>query len=170
MRKLPGTEDTRLVAAGYLPPEHQGYLDAARETLRSAGLEREFEYRGEIDRAAKVAFLQEVDVLSVPTTYHEPKGMFLFEAMASGVPVVQPRHGAFPEIVERTGGGILVEPGDPQALAEGLAALRSDPALAEALGKAGSSSVRMHYSVQNMAEQVEAVYREVASQELGARS
>jgi len=170
LRKLPGTEDTRLVAAGYLPPEHQGYLDAARETLRSAGLEREFEYRGEVDRATKVAFLQEIDVLSVPTTYHEPKGLFLFEAMASGVPVVQPRHGAFPEIVERTGGGIIVDAGDTHALVDGLAALRSDPALAEALGKAGASAVREHYSVERMAEQVEAVYREVASQELGARS
>ena len=159
--KSPGTEGTRLIAAGYLPPEHEEYLNAARRVLRAAGLEARFDYRGELDRHAKVAFLQEVDVLSVPTTYREPKGLFLFEAMASGVPVVQPRHGAFPEIIERTGGGLLVDPDDPQALADGLAALRSDPALAEALGKAGASAVRTHYSVQNMAEQVEAVYREV---------
>jgi glycosyltransferase involved in cell wall biosynthesis len=155
-----------LIAAGYLPLEHQQYLDAARATLRNAGLESEFEYRGEIDREAKVAFLQELDVLSVPTTYREPKGLFTFEAMASGVPVVQPRHGAFPEIIERTGGGMLVEPNDPQALSEALASLRADPALAEALGKAGEAAVRTHYSVQNMAEQVEAVYAELA----GARS
>ena len=167
LRTQPGTEKTRLLAAGYLPPEHQGYLDAARATLRAAGLESEFDYRGEIDRDAKVAFLQELDVLSVPTTYREPKGLFVFEAMASGVPVVQPRHGAFPEIVERTGGGILVEPHDPQALSEGLSALRSDPSLAEAMGTAGASAVRTHYSVDNMAEQVEAVYREVASVRTG---
>ena len=152
---------TRLIAAGYLAPEHQGYLDAARASLRHAGLESEFQYRGEVDREAKVAFLQETDVLSVPTTYHEPKGLFLFEAMASGVPVVQPRHGAFPEIVERTGGGLLVEPNDPQALSEALATLRSDRALADSLGKAGASGVRAHYGVHHMAEQVEAVYREV---------
>ena len=163
LRKSPGTEGTRLIVAGYLPPEHEEYLNAARRVLRAAGLEAQFDYRGELDRTAKVAFLQEVDVLSVPTTYREPKGLFLFEAMASGVPVVQPRHGAFPEIIERTGGGLLVDPDDPQALADGLAALHSDPALAEALGKAGASAVRTHYSVQHMAEQVEAVYREVAN-------
>jgi glycosyltransferase involved in cell wall biosynthesis len=161
LRKSPGTEGTRFIAAGYLPPEHEEYLNAARRVLRAAGLEAEFDYRGELDRTAKVAFLQEVDVLSVPTTYREPKGLFLFEAMASGVPVVQPRHGAFPEIIGRTGGGLLVEPDDPQALADGLAALQSDPALTEALGKAGASAVRAHYSVQHMAEQVEAVYREL---------
>jgi glycosyltransferase involved in cell wall biosynthesis len=162
LRKRSGPGGTRLIAAGYLPPEHEEYLAAARATLRGAGLDGEFEYRGEIDRDTKVRFLQEVDVLSVPTTYREPKGLFLFEAMASGVPVVQPRHGAFPEIIERTGGGMLVDSDDPQALCEALAALQSDPGLAEALGKAGASAVRSHYSVQNMAEQVEAVYRELA--------
>ena len=163
LRKVPGSEGTRLLAAGYLPPEHEPYLAAARATLGRAGLEPEFEYRGELDRAAKVAFLQELDVLSVPTTYKEPKGLFVFEAMASGVPVVQPRHGAFPEIIERTGGGMLVEPADPQALADGLAALRFDPDLVQALGSAGASGVRTHYSVERMAEQVEAVYREVVA-------
>ncbi len=69
--------------------------------------------------AQKIAFLQSLDVLSVPATYDEPKGMFLFEAMATGVPVVQPRRGAFPEIIEKTGGGILVDAGDPEALAQG---------------------------------------------------
>ena len=59
-------------------------------------------------------------MLSVPATYDEPKGIFLLEAMASGVPVVQPRRGAFTEIVEKTGGGLLVAPDDPAALADGL--------------------------------------------------
>ena len=104
------------------PPSTSRTSTPLARMLENAGLEAEFEYRGEIDRDAKVSFLQELDVLSVPTTYREPKGLFVFEAMASGVPVVQPRHGAFPEIVERTGGGMLVEPDDPQALSGALAA------------------------------------------------
>jgi glycosyltransferase involved in cell wall biosynthesis len=152
----------RFVAAGYLPPEHQGYLDAARAMLRDAGLEREFEYRGEVDRAEKIAFFHELDVLSVPTTYKEPKGLFLMEAMASGVPVVQPRVGAFPEIVEKTGGGLIVPPDDAEALAEGILTIRRDPALARALGAAGARGVREHYTLERMADQVEGVYRELA--------
>jgi glycosyltransferase involved in cell wall biosynthesis len=163
LRKRPGTDGTRFLAAGYLPPEHQGYLDRARALLRSAGLAGEFEYRGEVDRAAKIAFLHELDVLSVPAVYQEPKGMFLMEAMAAGVPVVQPRTGAFPEIVEKTGGGLIVEPGDPDALADGILALKQDPALAESLGRAGAAGVREHYTVERMADQVEAVYRELAA-------
>ena len=161
LRKRPGTDDTRLVAAGYLPPEHGGYLDGVRASLRSAGLEGEFHYRGEVDRAQKVSFLQELDVLSVPTTYKEPKGLFVLEAMAAGVPVVQPRHGAFPEMIERAGGGLLVRPDDPDALADGIVALRTDRELAESLGKAGAAGVREHFSAQRMAERVEEIYQEL---------
>jgi glycosyltransferase involved in cell wall biosynthesis len=162
LRSRPGLGKARLVAAGYLPPEHQPYLDAARATLGAAGLEGEFEYRGELDRSAKIRFLQGVDVLSVPTVYEEPKGMFLLEAMASGVPVVQPRRGAFPEIVGKTGGGLIVEPDDPAALADGLETLWRDPARAAALGKAGAAGVREFYDVGHMAEAAESAYAKVA--------
>jgi glycosyltransferase involved in cell wall biosynthesis len=162
LRKRPGTDGTRFLAAGYLPPEHQGYLDGVRALLKSAGLAGEFEYRGEVDRTAKIAFLHELDVLSVPAIYKEPKGMFLMEAMAAGVPVVQPRIGAFPEIVEKTSGGLIVEAGDPDALADAILALKQDPALAESLTKAGVAGVREHYTLERMADQVEAVYRELA--------
>ena len=161
LRKHPRSEGSRLRAAGYLPPEHRGYLDDARRTLESAGLGGEFLYRGELGRAEKIEFFHEIDVLSVPATYKEPKGMFLMEAMASGVPVVQPRRGAFPEIVEHTGGGLIVDADDPQALADALLALKLDPLLASSLGAAGARGVREHYTVERMTDQVEAVYREV---------
>jgi len=151
------------VAAGYLAPEHQGYLDGAIRLLREAGLESEFEYRGEVDRSQKIAFLQGLDVLSVPATYNEPKGIFLLEAMANGVPVVQPRRGAFPEIIEKTGGGLIVEADDPDALADGLLALWRDPARAAALGAAGAAGVREHYTAGRMAEEVEGIYHELVA-------
>jgi glycosyltransferase involved in cell wall biosynthesis len=161
LRLRPQTENTQLIAAGYLAAEHESYLEGARSILRKAGLDGEFEYRGEVDRAAKAAFLHELHVLSVPAPYHEPKALFLMEAMACGVPVVEPRVGAFPEIIERTGGGLIVDAG-ADALADGILAIRRDPALARALGAAGAAGVREHYTVARMAEQVEAVYREVA--------
>jgi glycosyltransferase involved in cell wall biosynthesis len=101
-------------------------------------------------------------VLSVPATYDEPKGIFLLEGMACGVPVVQPRRGAFPEIVEKTGGGLLVEPDDPASLAEGILQLHNDPALAQKLGQSGFEKVREHYSVARMADRALDVYEELA--------
>ena len=162
LRAQTETGRARLVAGGYLPPEHQGYLDDARRTMHDAGYGGEFEYRGELDRAEKIQFLQELDVLSVPTVYAEPKGMFLLEAMAVGVPVVQPRKGAFPEIVAKTGGGLIVDPDDPEALAAGILSLWRDRDRAAALGRAGAAGVRQHYDVARMAETAEAAYVAVA--------
>jgi glycosyltransferase involved in cell wall biosynthesis len=159
LRARPGVGASRLVAAGYLPPEHREYLEGLQRQMREWGLDGEFEYRGEVDRNEKIDFLHTLDVLSVPATYHEPKGIFLMEAMAAGIPVVQPRHGAFPEILTKTGGGLLVDPDDPEALADGLLAVWRDPARAEAMSRAGAQGVREHYNVERMAESVEAIYQ-----------
>jgi len=108
-------------------------------------------YEGTLDRDQKIRFIQNLDVLSVPTIYADPKGTFVLEAMANGVPVVQPRCGAFPEMIERTGGGILVEQDDPDSLAEGIWSIWSNPGLALELGSNGVRGVREHYSVRHMA-------------------
>ena len=104
-----------------------------------------------------------MDVFSVPAIYAEPKGLSLLEAMANGVPIVQPRRGAFTEIVERTGGGLLVPADDPDALADALLALLTDRERAAALGRAGAEGVRRHSSVNHMAEAAERVYGELMS-------
>ena len=153
--------DARLVVAGYLAPEHQAYLANITRQMGEWGLGDEFDYRGELDRTGKIAFLHSLDVMSVPATYAEPKGIFLLEAMATAVPVVQPRRGAFPEILDKTGGGLLVDADDPDALAEGIRTIWRDPARAAALGAAGAEGVRAHYSVGLMAETVEQIYGEM---------
>jgi glycosyltransferase involved in cell wall biosynthesis len=162
-RRRAPSANARLEAAGYLAPAHAPYLDAIQRTLRDASLDHEFAYHGAVDREGKLSFLRSRDVLSVPATYDEPKGMFLLEAMASGVPVVQPRRGAFVEIVERTGGGILVEPDDPQALADALFALWKNGASLPALGKRAFDGVRAHYTIAHSADRLIDVYRDVAA-------
>ena len=133
-----------------------------------AGLSGEFTYHGAVDRAGKLAFLQTIDVMSVPATYDEPKGVFLLEAMASGVPVVQPRRGAFTEIVEKTGGGLLVAPDDPAALADGLYELWKDPAKGDALGARGVQGIREHYSIEHSTDRQMEVYEALVSRAMPA--
>ena len=141
-----------------------GRLPAALAATSKVARQAPVEYRGELDRTGKIAFLRSLDVMSVPATYAEPKGIFLLEAMAVGIPVVQPRRGAFPEILEKTGGGILVDADDPDALAKGFRQLQNDPALASALGAAGAAGVRAHYTASHMAERVEEIYAGVIRQ------
>jgi glycosyltransferase involved in cell wall biosynthesis len=87
--------------------------------------------------------------------------------MACGVPVVQPNHGAFPEIIERTGGGLLARSESGADVAEALYEVWTDGARAADLGRRGAEGVRRHYTVTHMAEQVLSIYQEVTT---GARS
>ena len=163
LRRRTAGAHIRFEAAGYLPPANARYLEGVKRGLEKAGLASEFTYRGALDRDGKLAFLRSLSVLSVPATYDEPKGMFLLEAMASGVPVVQPRRGAFTEIVEKTGGGVLVAPDDAAALADGLYELWKDRARAQSLGERGYQEVREHYSITHSADRLLKVYEDLLS-------
>ena len=151
LRQRPGLPPSKLLVAGWLGHEFASYLDGLRRQMTEWGLGDHFVYEGTLDRDQKIRFIQNLDVLSVPTIYADPKGTFVLEAMANGVPVVQPRCGAFPEMIERTGGGILVEQDDPDSLAEGIWSIWSNPGLALELGSNGVRGVREHYSVRHMA-------------------
>ncbi len=161
LRHERGLAGLRLEAAGYLASEHRPYLARIEARMKAWGLADEFRYHGTLDRAQKVAFLHGIDVLSVPSTYKEPKGLYLLEAMACAVPVVAPRHGALVEMVEKTSGGLLVKPDDPASFADGLEAIRNHPGQARQMGMNGAAGVHQHYSVAAMADRVIETYAEV---------
>jgi glycosyltransferase involved in cell wall biosynthesis len=160
LRTSRGLPPSRLVAGGYLAPEHKPYLEGIANDLRAAGLGEEFIYRGAVERAKKVQFFHDIDVLSVPSGYHEPKGLYLLEAMACGVPVVQPDHGAFPEMIARTGGGLLSRTESGADVADALLEVWKDPARAAELGRRGAEGVRRLYTSQHMANGVVKAYQD----------
>ena len=124
----------RVTAAGYLAAADRPYLEKIQTHLAEHGLAQRFTYQGEMDRPGKIAFLQSLDMMCLPTVYQESKALPVLEAWANGVPVVVPDHGTFPELVADTGGGLLYQAGDPAALAEALARLIRDPPMGTALG------------------------------------
>src|SRR5205085_4184990 len=121
------------------------YFEEQKARLKEAGLHDDFTHVESPDHAGKVRFLQAIDVLSVPTTYREPKGLYVLEALANAVPVVQPRHGSFPELIEAAGGGLLVRPKDPVDLADKLQQLMENRAHREELGRKGKEAVHQHF-------------------------
>jgi glycosyltransferase involved in cell wall biosynthesis len=155
LRKTPNAPAAKLRASGWFGEQHRPYFDEQLKKLESAGLRGDFEYVDSPDHVSKVRFLNSVDVLSVPTTYKEPKGLYVFEAWANGVPVVLPDHGCFSELVNDTGGGTLVPPGDTDALATALGAMLADPARRAAAGEAGRVAVTERYSAVAMAKATE---------------
>ena len=168
LRHDKGLPESRLIVAGYLPPEHRAYFDGISEQLRAWGLANEFVFRGTVERTRKVQFFHDIDVLSVPSPYHEPKGLYLLEAMACGVPVVQPDHGAFPEMIALTQGGVLAQSAEGHHIADALYDVWTDPARASQLGQQGAAGVRAHYTVSHMAQGVLAAYEAAINTEVRA--
>jgi glycosyltransferase involved in cell wall biosynthesis len=144
--------------SGWLGEHNRGYFAGLQQRLTDWNLREHFEHIESPDHASKVRFFQDIDVLSVPTSYQEPKGLYVLEALANGVPVVQPRHGSFPELIEATGGGLLVQPEDPADLARALGQLRDNPALARELGQRGRAAVHQCFHAEAMARTTLDVY------------
>ena len=169
LRAQGGLEGCRLELGGYLGPEHRPYLEGIMRQAREWGLENEVQYHGEFDRDEKIAFLQRLDVFAVPATYDDPKGLGLVEAMACGVPVLAPRRGTYTELIERTGGGVLVEPEDVDAFSSELNELhRNDKRRAE-LSQCGAAGVRQHYTADIMAQRALDVYTRLSGGVSGVR-
>ncbi len=148
---------TRLMAAGYLSKRDQRYFEDLARSAQDLG--DAFHYAGSpAGHAEKVEFLKSLDVLSVPTIYREPKGLYVLEALANGVPVVQPGHGAFPEMLEATGGGLLVKPNDPADLARGLLEMLANPLRRFELAQAGRLNVLEKFNPAMMAAATASVF------------
>jgi len=148
-----------LRVSGWLGPNQHAYFSEIKERFQRWGLSDRLIHVESPDHASKVRFFQEIDVLSVPTTYREPKGLYVLEAWASGVPVVQPRHGSFPELLDITGGGLLVNPNDPADLAQALRRLAEQPELGRELGRKGKTAVHERFHADAMARETAAVYQ-----------
>lgn len=157
----PHLPPVRLHVAGYLGRRDRPLLDQLQRQIAAWGLADRFAYHGSPDRAGKIAFLQSLDVMALPTIYPESKGLTVLEAWANGVPVVVPEHGAFSELLADTGGGLLCRPGDADDLARQIGRLLTNPLEARDLGQRGQAAVRQRYHAPLMAERTRALYREL---------
>jgi len=140
------------------------FIQQVRSRLSEAGVADDVEFLPEFDRDAKQEFLRGLSAVSVPARHAEAFGMYILESLASGVPVVLPNRGAFPELLQATGGGLLCEPENPRSLADELARLLTDRELADRLAKAGRQAVLENFSVNRMAGNVAEIYQAIMAE------
>jgi glycosyltransferase involved in cell wall biosynthesis len=157
LKGKPGYQRLCLRLAGALTPSDERFVRKLQRRLRSVGLIDEVDFLPNIDRNTKTEFLQTLSVFSVPAKYDEAFGLYVLESLACGVPVVEPRRGALPELLEATGGGVLCEPDNPESLAERIGSLLSDPERARAMGERGRKVVLEEFSAHRMAKDVERI-------------
>lgn len=153
VRERGQVKNLKLRVGGGLGPSDEPFVLELRERLKACGLDQDVEFHPNLDRAGKQAFLRALSVFSTPASYSEAFGLYLIEAWAAGVPVVQPRHASFPELLDATGGGLLCEPRDPLSLAKTIEQLLLRPDQGRAMGESGRQAVHRDFSVERMAEE-----------------
>ncbi len=158
----------RLAIAGAKTAADEAFVRGLKRQLAEAGCGDRVRWLPNVSLREKIDFLRGLRVLSVPATYGEAFGLYVLEAQACGVPVVQPRHGGFPEVLEQTGGGVLVEPDDIAALADGLEPLLQDPERARELGQQGRAGVMRTFTGEAMAERFDAVLAKAIARSQGS--
>lgn len=151
----------RLLAAGYLAPADAPYFADLQQRVAGWPARVGRSLRGELTRAEKIELLQSLDAFCLPTVYRESKGLSALEALANAVPVVLPAHGAFPELVADTGGGLLHEAGNAAALAAALRELIVDRARRDEFGRRGQAAIRDRYHAAHMAQRTLELYGRV---------
>lgn len=147
----------RFHVGGGCGPGDEPFVEEQVGRLDAAGVLNDTQFFPNLSREQKISFLQSLDVFCTPALYGEAFGLYVLESLAAGTPVVQPRHAAFPELIEATGGGVLAEP-SASALAAGIESLLLDPDRARALGQAGRRAVQERFNVERMAREVVAAF------------
>ncbi len=135
-------------------PGDEPFVNQLKHRLQSAGFLSDVEFHPNLTREQKLAFLRSLTVFSVPANYGEAFGLYVIEALASGVPVVQPRTASFPELIAATGGGILCKPGSAPDLAGAIEQLLLNPGQLQVLAESGRKAVSEKFSIEHMTEEL----------------
>jgi glycosyltransferase involved in cell wall biosynthesis len=162
IKKNEKLRNAKLRIAGGKRSDDEAFLDKIRQKLHSHGVIDDVEFLHDFDREARIAFLKSLSVLSVPEKQPVAYGLYVLEALAAGVPVVEPASGVFPELLQMTGGGLLFEPNNVEALADALGSLLLDPNKAQKLAEQGKSAVSEKFNIEQTAEQMVRIYGEIA--------
>jgi glycosyltransferase involved in cell wall biosynthesis len=149
----------RLRIAGGKAGDDEKFIKHIRQKLTSCGFIDDVEFLPDFDRDSKIAFFQSLSLLSVPEKRPIAYGLYALEALAAGVPVVEPKSGAFGELLDMTGGGVLFEPNSAGALAAAMEPLLLDPDYARQLGQQGREKVFEKFNVEQTAEALMRIYQ-----------
>jgi glycosyltransferase involved in cell wall biosynthesis len=158
LKKKKEFEDVGLVLTGGSTGDDRKFLSEIRTKIKEHGLQDSVEFHENFEEEGLRAFFEKVSMVSVPVRNGEAFGIYLLECMVSGVPVVQPALGAFPEIVNLAGGGQIYDSNTPEALAASLEELLTDRSKLEKLSREGKAGVEKHFHIDEQARNMVQLY------------
>ena len=160
LKKKPGFEDVKLMITGGYTGDDKKILRQVRRTLKNNHLSHEVIFHQRFEGGERLSFFDKVSVISVPVRNGEAFGIYLTESMASGIPVIQPSVGAFPEIINTSGGGDLYQHNTPEGLSEAWEHYLNNTNNYDALSKQARQGVEKAFNIHNLAEKYIALYQE----------
>ncbi len=155
--------DVKLYVSGGSTGDDADYIKALKRKITEAGIGSDIIFLENFDNENRHIFFERVSLLSVPVRKGEAFGIYLAEAMASGIPVIQPSLGAFPEIVDASGGGIVYSDNTPEKLGEALRTVLADKKRTSGLSLNARKGVEEKFNIKTQAEKLIEVYRHVQS-------
>jgi len=151
-------KDLQLYVTGGYSGDDKIFIKKMLQNVSAHGFERDVRIFEEFNKEKKIQFLKSLTLLSVPVPTGEAFGAYQFEALAAGVPIVQPDIGGYPEFIEATGGGVIYDPNDGENLAKAIASLLTKPDQVHKLGAQGRKAVLEKYSMNDMARKIIKIY------------
>jgi glycosyltransferase involved in cell wall biosynthesis len=165
LKRQPGFDDVRLFVTGGSTSSDNKYISRLKRQIEKAGVASSVTFEEDFEDTGRRKFFSKVSLATVPVRNGEAFGMYLMELMASGIPIVQPALGAFPEIVELSGGGITYSPNSPEMLAATWQKLLNDKNLLEQLSNQARAGVEKHFNIHEHAREMVSVYERVILQQ-----
>ncbi len=159
LKKNPAFKNVKLKATGGQTGDDTKFIHKQINKLKQNNIESDFEIAPDFTPSALQNFFKSTTLLSVPVLNGEAFGLYQLEALASGVPLVQPELGAFPEIIKATGGGVIYKPNTASALADKLAEVLLDPEKLETMSLAGRKAVEDHFDCAKLSSQMVDIYK-----------
>ena len=153
--------DVKLILTGGSTGADTQFIKENLNKLKKAGLTDYFEVLDEFEGEARHKFFERVSMISVPVRNGEAFGLYMIESMASGIPMVQPALGAFPEIIDKTNGGVVYKNNTPEDLEKALRTLLDDPAYHAKTSNNARRGVEKHFRIDKHADEMIAVYHTV---------
>lgn len=157
--------DLELHICGGYTSDDKKFVREQYNKIRKNGLNNKIKMYHDFHGKTKIEFFSNIDIMSVPVRKHDAYGLYLLEANAAGIPVVQPATGAFPEILEITGGGIIYRPDTVDELSDSLTNLFTDHSLRSELGIKGRKGIEDSLTPEKTGDGIRNVYAKVTGKQ-----